>query len=36
MKEETQHLDFFKLYHKRDQNQEETEEEIQDLVHYKK
>lgn len=35
-KEEIQHLDSFKLYLKRDQNQEETGEEIQDLVHYKK
>lgn len=35
-KEEIQHQDSFRLYLKRDQNQEETEEEIQDLVHYKK
>lgn len=34
--EEIQPLDFFKLYHKKDLNLEEMEEEILGLVHYRK
>jgi len=34
--EEIQHLDSFKLYLKKDRNQEVTGEEIQDLVLYRK
>ena len=34
--EEIQHLNFFKLYHKKDLNLEETEEEILGPGHYRK